>query len=84
MSLGLEDRGFGWNVEMQIRALQQHWNILELPVRYFPRRAGESKISGNLLGTWRAGHGILRMLALLWMLRRQSPPEFARREKRAD
>jgi glycosyltransferase involved in cell wall biosynthesis len=73
ISLGLEDRGFGWNVEMQIRALQRGWKIVELPVRYFPRHAGESKISGNLAGTCRAGRGILRMLALLWMLRRKKP-----------
>jgi glycosyltransferase involved in cell wall biosynthesis len=71
MSLGLADRGFGWNVEMQIRAIEHGWKIVELPVRYFPRQAGESKISGNVLGSFRAGRAILRMLALLWMLRRR-------------
>jgi len=86
MSLGLNDRAFGWNVEMQVRALQSHWNIVELPVRYSPRRAGESKISGSLAGSWRAGRGILRMLALLWMLRRKmaKPASWARTVGKVD
>lgn len=71
-ALGLRDRGFGWNVEMQIKALERHWNIVELPVQYHPRTAGESKISGNFSGTVRAANGILRMLWLLWRLRRAS------------
>jgi hypothetical protein len=72
MELGLKDRGFGWNVEMQVRAIERGWNIVELPVRYHPRVSGESKISGNLAGTLRAGWAIVRMLALLWRLRRTS------------
>jgi glycosyltransferase involved in cell wall biosynthesis len=79
MSLGLADRGFGWNVEMQIRAIEHGWKIVELPVRYFPRQAGESKISGNLLGSFRAGSAILRMLGLLWMLRRRRTVPFGHR-----
>ena len=69
IALGLADRGFGWNVEMQVRAMQVGWKIVEFPVTYYPRQSGESKISGNWAGTLRAGHGIVRMLALLWMLR---------------
>lgn len=69
VSLGLADRGFGWNVEMQVRAMEAAWKIVELPVTYHPRQSGESKISGSWAGTLRAGHGIVRMLALLWMLR---------------
>jgi hypothetical protein len=67
----LRDRGFGWNVEMQVRALELGLSIVELPVSYFPRRAGDSKISGNLMGSVRAGRGILTMLAWLWRLRRE-------------
>jgi len=69
VTLGLADRGFGWNVEMQVRAMEAGWKIVELPVTCLPRQSGESKISGSLAGTLRAGHGIVRMLALLWMLR---------------
>jgi glycosyltransferase involved in cell wall biosynthesis len=67
MQLGLVDRGFGWNVEMQIRAIEHGWRIIELPVRYCPRVSGESKISGSFAGTLRAGHGIVRML--VWLCR---------------
>lgn len=70
VALGLADRAFGWNVEMQVRAIEAGWRIVELPVRYFPRAAGKSKISGSWSGTVRAGRGIVRMLAMLWMLRR--------------
>ena len=66
----LKDRGFGWNVEMQVRAVQLGLKIVELPVVYYPRHAGESKISGSLLGTVGAGRGILRMLFQLYRLKR--------------
>ncbi len=68
-SLKLKNQGFGWNVEMQVRAIENQLNIVELPVGYYPRLAGESKISGNLIGTIRAGLGILKMLIHLWRLR---------------
>jgi glycosyltransferase involved in cell wall biosynthesis len=74
----LRDRGFGWNVEMQVRAIELGLAIVELPVDYLPRRAGESKISGSLMGTLRAGRGILKMLVHLWRLRRD------RESRRAD
>lgn len=57
-SLQMSDRGFGWTVEMQIKAIQADLRILEIPVHY-RRRIGESKISGTLTGTIRAGIGIL-------------------------
>ncbi|WP_272940898.1 glycosyltransferase [Opitutus terrae] len=63
--LALRDRGFGWNVEMQVRALEHGLRIAEVPVHFHPRAAGESKISGNLAGVWRAGWGILTTVAKL-------------------
>jgi glycosyltransferase involved in cell wall biosynthesis len=77
LQLRLADRGFGWNVEMQVRALEAGWRITELPVGYFPRSAGESKISGSWRGTIRAGHGILRMIFQLWLRHRHRPPRSA-------
>ena len=68
----LRDRAFGWNCEMQVRALELGLRIVELPVPYYPRRAGESKISGNLGGILRAGRGILWTLFYLRQLRRES------------
>ena len=69
--LNLQDRAFGWNVEMQIRAIECGLRMVELPVRFRPRRAGDSKISGNWRGTLRAAWGILKLLAQLWWTRPQ-------------
>jgi len=63
--LNLADRGFGWNVEMQVRALEHRLEIAEVPVRYFPRAAGRPKISGSPTGVLKAGWGILSMIARL-------------------
>lgn len=57
--LGMRDRGFGWTIEMQIRACKQGLRVTEVPVRYRPRTAGTSKISGTWLGSLKAGAKIL-------------------------
>ncbi len=57
-SLRMSDRDYGWTVEMQIKAIRAGLRILEVPVRY-RRRLGQSKISGTLKGTMRAGSKIL-------------------------
>ena len=67
--LSLRDRSFGWNVEMQVRAIEHGLNIVELPVRYHARAVGESKISGSFWGTVRAGRSILLMITTLWLTR---------------
>lgn len=46
--LNLRDRGFGWTVEMQVRAAEEGIKFRELPVQNFPRSAGVSKISGTV------------------------------------
>ncbi len=71
--LALKDRSFGWNVEMQVRAIEHGLRIVELPVGYHPRAAGESKISGSVLGTMRAGRSILLMMTKLWLTKRNIP-----------
>jgi glycosyltransferase involved in cell wall biosynthesis len=62
-TLRMEDRGFGWTVEMQIRAAHRGLRITEIASRYRRRRAGESKISGTVWGSIRAGTTILRVIA---------------------
>lgn len=57
--LRMQDTTWGWNVEMQIKAVEQRLRIVEIPVVYGQRHSGESKISGNLVGTIRAGTKIL-------------------------
>jgi len=63
--LNMQDRGFGWTIEMQIRAIEENLRMIEIPVRTYPRPAGKSKISGNLHGSLSAGAIILTTLARL-------------------
>lgn len=56
--LAMEDTNFGWTVEMQIKAIRQGLNIVEIPVRY-RKRVGQSKITGTVSGTFKAGYKIL-------------------------
>ena len=58
MSLGMQDRDFGWTVEMQIKALRNGLRIHEVPVNY-RKRVGISKITGTLSGAIRAGTKII-------------------------
>ena len=56
--LEMADPAFGWNAEMQVKALQRGLRVIEVPVRY-RERTGTSKISGTLRGTLGAGWGII-------------------------
>jgi len=55
----MTDRTYGWNVEMQIKAVRHGLRIAEVPVRYRKRAGGESKVSGTVKGTLLAGWKIL-------------------------
>ncbi len=57
--LAMSDPDFGWTIEMQIKAAQQKLRVVEIPVTYRTRRAGQSKVSGTFLGSFRAGKRIL-------------------------
>jgi len=63
--IGMRDRGFGWTIEMQVRAVEAGARIVELPVGYRRRQGGRSKISGTLKGSAQAGAIILATLARL-------------------
>ncbi len=60
--LAVSDPTFGWTVEMQVRAAKRGVRCVEIPVSYRPR-IGRSKISGTLVGSVRAGLGILGTIA---------------------
>jgi len=60
--LAMQDRDFGWTVEMQLRAHLAGLRVLEIPVRY-RRRVGVSKITGTVRGTVLAGWKILSTIA---------------------
>lgn len=63
-SLGMDDPDFGWTVQMQARAAARGLKVREVPVHYRRRRAGHSKVAGNLKGSFLAGTIILRTVAL--------------------
>jgi glycosyltransferase involved in cell wall biosynthesis len=60
--LGMSDQDFGWTIEMQIKAARAGLRTVEIPVPY-RRRIGQSKISGTLAGTLKAGTKILYSIA---------------------
>ncbi len=59
LDLQMEDRTWGWNVEMACKAAAAGLRIDEVPVTYRTRQAGRSKISGSLVGAARASGRIL-------------------------
>jgi len=60
--LDMADRNYGWTVEMQVRAAKAGLRCLEVPVSY-RRRIGQSKVSGTIKGTIKAGYKILFVIA---------------------
>jgi glycosyltransferase involved in cell wall biosynthesis len=65
----MQDRAFGWTVEMQVRAIEEHLEIVEIPAPYHHRQGGKSKISGTMQGIIKAGLGILMTIAKLYIRR---------------
>jgi len=64
--LRMRDPDFGWTIEMQLKAHAARLGVREVPVRY-RERIGQSKITGTLWGTLRAGTKILAWI-LAWRL----------------
>lgn len=58
LSLNMQDKNYGWTVEMQVKALQHHLACAEVPVSY-RKRIGTSKVSGTVKGSILAGYKIL-------------------------
>lgn len=58
LGLNMEDKTYGWTVEMQLKALKQKLSYIEVPVKY-KQRIGVSKVSGTIKGTIFAGYKIL-------------------------
>jgi len=53
LGLSIQDRRFGWPLEMVLRAASEGWRIEEVEVAY-RARAGRSKVTGTVRGTARA------------------------------
>jgi len=56
--IDMQDKDFGWTVEMQVKAAKLKLKCIEVPVNY-RKRIGKSKVSGTIKGTILAGHKIL-------------------------
>ena len=58
LQLKMQDKTYGWTVEMQLKVLKQKLSYKEIPVKY-KNRIGISKVSGTIKGTIFAGVKIL-------------------------
>ena len=63
LALNMEDKTYGWTVEMQLKVLRKKYSYVEIPVKY-RNRIGVSKVSGTLKGAIFAGIKIL-----LWIFK---------------
>ena len=57
-TIGMQDRTYGWTVEMQLKAAKLNLRSKDIPVDY-RQRIGVSKVSGTLKGTIGAGYKII-------------------------
>jgi len=67
--LGMREKTYGWNLEMQMRVARAGLRILEIPVNHRCRAGGVSKVSGTLRGTFVAGARIIATLIRIAMER---------------
>lgn len=58
----MREMTYGWNLEMQVKAIKRGLRVVEIPVGYRCRIGGESKVSGNLAASVKAGVRILGVL----------------------
>lgn len=69
-SLNMVDRTYGWNVEMQMKALYKGLRVEEVPVDYRVR-IGHSKIAGTIKGTLMAGYKIITTILYYGLIARE-------------
>ncbi len=64
----MREMTYGWNLEMQVKAVKMKLRIREVPVNYRRRIGGVSKVSGDLRASFLAGR---RILGVFWRVRRE-------------
>lgn len=81
LALGMREMTYGWSIEMIARVARTGLQVREVPVSYRKRAAGESKVSGNIRASLKAGYRI--MLAIIRAKRDTLPlpPELAGGER---
>lgn len=80
MAINMQDKAFGWTVEMQVKAIICGMQVNEYRVDS-KVRIGQSKISGTLIGSFKAGVGILSMIAKLFFKQRYIIKHYLRYEQ---
>jgi glycosyltransferase involved in cell wall biosynthesis len=58
-SFAMREQTYGWPIEMIVKAARRDIPLLEVPVTYRPRFAGQSKVGGTVRGTILATYRIL-------------------------
>ena len=75
--LAMDDRNWGWTLQMQVRAVRRGLEIVEVHKPHYPRARGRSKISGRLGMSLRVGAKMFYTLGREWLggawLRRDRP-----------
>ena len=72
--LGMAERTFAWNLEMQMRVIAAGLRMVEVPVGQRRRVGGVSKVSGDMRNSVRAAFVLMQAFArLAWQLRRVRP-----------
>jgi hypothetical protein len=77
----MQDKTFGWTIEMQIKAAEAGLRIEEVPVSY-RRRVGVSKITGTVTGTVKASAKILWTIGRMAWTRTERAPRLKARVQR--
>ena len=67
--LHMSELTYGWNLEMQVKAIQNGLRVVEVPVDYRRRIGGVSKVSGDLKASVRTAARILVVLFRIGLLR---------------
>lgn len=65
LALDMQDKTYGWTVEMQLKAAKQYLKSTEVAVNY-RKRIGFSKISGTVKGVVLAGYKIITTIFKYW------------------
>jgi len=73
--LGMAEKTFGWNLEMQMRVAAAGLRVVEIPVGQRRRAGGVSKVSGDRRSAALAAWVLVQSFGrLAWQLQRKGPP----------
>ncbi len=70
--LRMQELTYGWNLEMQIKAVQHGLRVREITVDYRNRIGGVSKVSGDLRASAKAAVRILEVLVRVGLMKPRS------------